>query len=281
MLSDIAAICDKYEIPYFLVGGTALGAMRHGGFIPWDDDIDIAMYRQDYEKFLTCFASESAGKYYLQSPEYTDGYPSLITRVRKCGSVVQSREDLWTDEKNSGPWVDIFVIENTFDNRFLRYLHGMLCLFGGGLLACRKIFAIRKKLRNFIIPGSAYARKVRLRSFIGGCFAWLPVNFVRKFALCCFKLCKNRHSRLVTLPSGHWRFFGDMYERRIFGGNRMTKFNNLSFFIPAEVEKYLSHCYSDWRQIPTDADKEQHFFCAFTLDRDNTDEPDSQTGNTI
>ena len=125
MLRDIVVVCEKYQLRCFLVGGTALGAMRHGGFIPWDDDIDLAMFREDYERFIGCFEAEFAGKYYVQTPEHTAGYPSLITRVRAAGTMVRCREDLWTDEAHSGAWVDIFVIENTFDNKLLRTIHGV------------------------------------------------------------------------------------------------------------------------------------------------------------
>lgn len=269
MLRDIVGVCDKYQIPYFLVGGTALGAVRHSGFIPWDDDIDIAMFRKDYERFLSCFADEFQEKYHIQSPEYTDGYPSLIPRVRSWGNVVRSREDLWTDDAHSGAWVDVFVIENTFDNALLRFLHGVTSLAAAGLLACRKTFAVRKSLRPFVIPGSKYARKVLLRSFIGGMIAWLPVNFWRKAALACNRMCKSGKGRVVTVPAGHWRFFGDMYERKLFTGNRMADFCGLTCRIPVETENYLEHCYGSWQTLPPEEKREKHFFCSFSINADS------------
>ena len=61
ILADFIEVCDKYELPYFVVYGTAIGAVRHHGFIPWDDDIDVAMLRGDYDKFCKCF-KKSWGK---------------------------------------------------------------------------------------------------------------------------------------------------------------------------------------------------------------------------
>ena len=267
MLQDIVMVCNKYQIPYFLVGGTALGAMRHQGFIPWDDDIDIAMFRRDYEHFLSCFDADMADKYYVQSPEYTDGYPSLIPRIRARGNVVRSREDLWTDEAHSGAWVDLFVIENTFDNKILRFCHGIMSLCLGGILACRKTFATRKALQPFIVRKSKYARKVLLRSLIGGCLGWIPVNWLRKMANGCNRMCKCNSGKFVTIPTGHWRFFGDMYARVDFSGTRMAEFERIPCRIPASVEKYLSHCYGAWQKIPPESGREVHFFCVFSLDK--------------
>jgi len=58
ILSDFIRACEKYELSYFAVYGTAIGAVRHGGFIPWDDDIDVGMLRRDYDKFLQIFQKE-------------------------------------------------------------------------------------------------------------------------------------------------------------------------------------------------------------------------------
>lgn len=271
MLGDIAAVCEKRSIPYYLVGGTALGAVRHGGFIPWDDDVDIAMHRKDYDRFRICFQEELGKKYYIQTPEETDGYTSLIPRIRAFGTVVRTREDLWTDEAHSGAGIDLFVIENTSNKCALRFFHGMLSLLGGGLLACRKTFAARKQLRRCIIRNSKYARQVKLRSFIGACFAWLPVNFLRKFANNCNRLCSGNTGRFVTIPAGHWRFFGDMYERKDFTESKQIDFNGIPCRISATVENYLTQCYGNWQEIPAGPEQEQHFFYAFSLGQTQTD----------
>ena len=74
VLKEIDRVCKKYDIPYFLCGGTLIGVMRHKGFIPWDDDIDIGMLRKDYERFEDCFIKEHSKDFYLHSlktdPDY-------------------------------------------------------------------------------------------------------------------------------------------------------------------------------------------------------------------
>ena len=69
MLQDLEKICDKYNLKYFAVFGTALGAVRHNGFIPWDDDMDVGMLRKDYEIFIRVVEKEMGDKYQIMTPE--------------------------------------------------------------------------------------------------------------------------------------------------------------------------------------------------------------------
>ena len=71
MLHDFVKICEKNDIQYFGIGGTAIGALRHKGFIPWDDDIDLAFGRKDYEKFCETVEKEYASKYYILNYDKT------------------------------------------------------------------------------------------------------------------------------------------------------------------------------------------------------------------
>ena len=264
ILCDVVDLCERCGIRYFLVGGTALGAVRHHGFIPWDDDVDIAVFRRDYPRFLEALGEAHPSRYEVQSPECTVGYPSLITRIRLRGTEAMSREDLWTD--HGGVALDVFVIENVFDLMPLRYFQGMMSLFFTGLLACRKSFAIRKKLSRYLIPGSARVAGNAVRCFIGGVFAWLPFGFFRNIALFFNRMCHNEKSRYVSIPSGRLLFFNDMYRRDIFAAAERVAFAGRSFTAPIGVGDYLEHCYGDWRKTPEHVPEGTHFLCRFSID---------------
>ena len=78
---DITELCSELNIPYMLTGGTALGAVRHGGFIPWDDDIDVAMPRKDFECLLKLVEEELGDKYYVLNWRTSENYPLMTTRI--------------------------------------------------------------------------------------------------------------------------------------------------------------------------------------------------------
>ena len=138
ILRDIVSVCAKHHLRYFLGGGSALGAIRHHGFIPWDDDIDINMPREDHDRFVQVFRQEFGTKYWVHTPEETAGYGLLLSRVLLKGTSVRTREDFHNPE--CGAFIDIFVIENTYDNAFLRNIHGFGCMAFGFAQSCRKFF---------------------------------------------------------------------------------------------------------------------------------------------
>lgn len=83
MAKEVKRICNKYNINYFMDSGTLLGAVRHKGFIPWDDDLDFGMLREDYEKFLKVAPTELNSKYFLQTWKNDDGFPYGFSKIRK------------------------------------------------------------------------------------------------------------------------------------------------------------------------------------------------------
>lgn len=83
MAKEVKRICNKYNINYFMDSGTLLGAVRHRGFIPWDDDLDFGMLREDYEKFLKIATTELDSKFFLQTWKNDDGFPYGFSKIRK------------------------------------------------------------------------------------------------------------------------------------------------------------------------------------------------------
>lgn len=115
IMKDIDAFCRKHDLKYSLYAGTLLGAVRHQGFIPWDDDLDICMPRGDYERFLDLWAKEGDQRYLLQNKDNTPGFTQSFTKIRKYNSDFYTDDDERNFKKcepyHTGIFVDIFPVD--------------------------------------------------------------------------------------------------------------------------------------------------------------------------
>ncbi len=109
MLKYIDGICKKHDIKYWLSSGTLLGAVRHGGFIPWDDDLDIEMLKCDYDRLIDILKKERSSLYVIQTYETDKKYCLPFAKLRDLHSCVI--ESITFDYKYNGCWIDIFPIE--------------------------------------------------------------------------------------------------------------------------------------------------------------------------
>lgn len=121
ILDEIVRICNKYNLKYYLIAGTLLGAVRHGGFIPWDDDLDIAMPRNDYEQFCNLCKEELNEEYYLHSIETDESYWLPFVKVRRKNTIFDESLLSDTNVKMNGIYVDIFPLDyETAENHFAK-----------------------------------------------------------------------------------------------------------------------------------------------------------------
>ena len=119
ILRDFVDICESNGLSYFGIAGTGIGALRHGGFIPWDDDIDVTMPRIDYNKFTEIQKKElNKDKYYFQNMDTDDDYVMLSAKIRRKNSIYSESLNNMNKEKQ-GIWIDIFPMDNTSNNLFI------------------------------------------------------------------------------------------------------------------------------------------------------------------
>lgn len=115
ILNDFKAVCRKYDLPYFALFGTAIGAVRHGGFIPWDDDIDVGMLRADFEKFLQIADKELGDKYFIMSPRTDKHCTSSVVKLMKRGTTFVSAMSKNAKHEQC-IFMDIFPFDNVAPN---------------------------------------------------------------------------------------------------------------------------------------------------------------------
>lgn len=117
ILKDFNDICEKNDLEYYAYGGTALGAIRHNGFIPWDDDVDVFMFREDYEKFLKIMKGLNSEKYELLNMDLQEDYQYMFSKLSLKGTKFRSA---WCLKKSFdvGINIDIFVLDYIPSNKF-------------------------------------------------------------------------------------------------------------------------------------------------------------------
>lgn len=128
ILSEIHRICEKHDIPYFLIGGSAIGLYYDGGILPWDDDLDIGMTRDNYNRFINVAQSELHNDFFLSCVETDIHTPFFYAKVKKNNTLFV--EERYKDIRmHHGIFVDVFPYDRVPDKLWLRELHYKLCNF--------------------------------------------------------------------------------------------------------------------------------------------------------
>lgn len=258
ILRDYIGTVDKLSIDYTLGGGSVLGAIRHKGFIPWDDDIDINMTRKSYQRLLEVFNQELGDKYELVGPERGENHGMANAQIKKKGTLYQSFNELSKPKSECGISIDVFVVENTYDFALFRLLHGIICLAMGYILTCRKTYNDMPYLEKYLANEDlkrAFMKKAR----IGKIFGWISLDTITRWTANCYSLCKNHNSKYVTIPSGRKHYFGEMCKREYICNSVNGMFETLCVKIPQNYRSYMTRLYGeDYMQLPPEEKREMH-----------------------
>lgn len=265
MMNDIAKICAENEICWMLGGGSALGAVRHKGFIPWDDDMDLNMPRGDFEKFKTVFPGKFAEKYELKTPG-DSGYLYHFPKIYRKDTVLQNIQSPKNGQECIS--IDIFIMENTSNSKLLRTMHGMGC---NALLLIDSIVRMGMCKENLLKYGANSPRlckAVKKRAFFSIFFRFLRLEQWLKISDKVFALCNNSDSDYITIPSGNGHYFGELFLREKMQMVKEAVFEGESYFLPADPDYYLGIRYGkDYMKIPAKNEREQHIFIKFCLEK--------------
>lgn len=264
MLRDVDRVCRENKIEYTLGGGACLGAVRHKGFIPWDDDVDINMTREGYRRFAEVFPEALGDRYWLHDCERTPGYDLAFPRVRLKGTVVRSRDDLGSDE--CGAYIDIFLIENAPSGKVGRAVHGLGSMVLGLAYSCRR-FAARADEYLALAGGNAEARSVfKKKIAIGRLLSFKSAVGWTQVWDCWNARCRDEDSDYVAIPVGRRHYFGETYPRDSYFPVSYGEFEGMEAPLPANSDSYMRALYgSDYMTPPDVPDREKHVVYEFDL----------------
>ena len=253
---DITALCGRHGIQYSLGGGSALGAVRHHGFIPWDDDIDLNVERRYLDPLCDLVEQEMGDRYSVCRPGITDQYYSSFVQIHAKGTLC--REDLHTPDALCGIKIDVFPYDNTFGSGFLRFLHGIACDGISFVLSCMRMSMFRKEYLKLTHSNAEASKTIRVKALIGMFFTGTPQALMR-FAQRIYRLCPDEESYYVSCPTGRGHFFGEIRPRAGLRKTVKVPYEDTEFSVTKDVRAYLKMLYGpDYMALPPEEEREQH-----------------------
>lgn len=253
VLLAIDAVCKEYGITYFLAAGTALGAKRHGGFIPWDDDIDIGMLRKDYDRFLEVAPAALGDSFTVANPESDDRLAGLFVKVWK------NRTKFFTDETldagiDQGVFVDIFPYDRVASDASVRKAQLRSCLKWQHLSYLYHSKAINVPHRGgvgAVEKGACCIAHALLKTLLS------PAKIRDKFLASALSAQKDDSSR--DLACMNYNPQQRIFAEEVLVPPKALEFEGHEFPAPADIERYLCTLYGDaWSQLPPEEQRRNH-----------------------
>ena len=254
-LSDyFDSFCKKNNIVYYLMGGTALGAVRHSDFIPWDDDFDVFMDRENDLKFLSVAEYNlDTDKYYFQE-ENTKEFPLYFSKIR-INNTTFIEKDVINRQMHHGIYIDIMCLHATSSYKIFRYIQ---------YFAARILNAKALQERGYITTSFKKKVFIALSRFI-------IITEIKKLLLGIVRIFKEQETRTVGHFFGRASFSKSSFLKKYLGEPRYIKFEHLTLPVPQYVEKYLHVRYgANYMLLPNEEEKMQYPSHAYIVDVNNS-----------
>ncbi|MCM1217016.1 MAG: LicD family protein [Lachnospiraceae bacterium] len=243
LLQEVDRICRKCKIHYNMVGGTMLGAVRHKGHIPWDDDADIGFLRTEYERFReACKTELDTEKFYFQEIRDTAGYRWGYGKLRRKNTkFVRLGQEFMPYEQ--GIFIDLFPMDNVPDNKILRKLHFFSC------------FLLRKFLWSEV--GYRTEKNVGIK-VLYGLMRLVPEKILIKWYELMIKINshhKTEQVRILTFPTpeGTYGFY-----RKWFLKQGRYQFGTITLTGARDYMGYLTHKFGNYMELPPEEQRKVH-----------------------
>ena len=258
ILDDVIQICQEHDLKFILIGGSAIGALRSGGIIPWDDDIDIAMPRKDFETLCAVVRKHYPEKYAMLHPQDRDNFGRVIPKIRLRGTCY--RTILEQDLTDCGVFIDIYTIENVPNGTLARYFQGFMSMALGFALACRRLYKGREFFRSYM-PGMGF----KVKCAIGFVLSVASYETWARWLDSWHSRCRDEQSEYVSVPADCRHYFGELNRRDLLCDVVPICFEGRNCFVPRDADGYLRPIYGDYMQLPPPEKQERNSYLEFDL----------------
>lgn len=251
ILLEFIRICDKLDIRYFIVQGTLLGAVRHKGFIPWDDDIDVGMLREDYEIFIREAQKLLPDDYFLQhlgsDPSYPHGFAKI--RNRKTTFIETASKNI---NMNHGIYIDVFPFDYYPDNKLK------------GIVYDIKKLLIRYRIRSvYYIPSDKTFSIQNIVRRLIGFVSRIAYPTVDKALIKQDELYKQYKSGKRVINNGSPWGKREIVDKRLVDCVTKLYFEGIEVCAPQGYDEYLTSVYGDYMELPPMEDRISHHYLSF------------------
>ncbi|WP_368654380.1 phosphorylcholine transferase LicD [Ornithinibacillus sp. 4-3] len=244
LLVEFDRICIKYNIPYFLFAGTLLGATRHHGFIPWDDDIDVAMHRKDYNKFKEVVKKElDQNTYFFQSQE-TDQYYNWVFDRLRLNNTVYKRVGQEHLKYHSGIFLDIFPLDDLSENKLKQFITINMCKI------CKKALWA---------PVGVKHGKNMIHRLVFKLLNYIPrrlLIFIYEYFAITFN--KKKTSLIASHNVSTIIFKKEWCQESI-----KLEFEDLKFYAPIKYHDFLEEHYGNYMKLPPEEERKGHHYVSY------------------
>ena len=254
ILKDFIKVCEENDLSYFGFAGTGIGALRHGGFIPWDDDIDVGLLRADYDKVIEIFKRDFSDKYTVVNAEEFSEYPLMTTRICIKNSLFVE-ESLKRLNVPLGIFLDVYAFDNVAPDKkkaerqaFGAWLFSKLLILKHIPFPVLQFRGIKRKLA-YCVTACVWA----LLNIFCISHKWLYAQ-AQKYN-CMYKDADSDRYAYFCSTDRWWNVF----EKDDLLPLRKEKFEDIDLCFPKELEKHLTWQYNDYMQLPPEHKRKNHF----------------------
>ncbi len=257
LLKCFIEICEKLGLTYYLVCGSALGAVKYKGFIPWDDDVDVALPREDYEIFCSKAGELLPKGFFLQTYKTDPEYPRVFAKIRNSNTAYFEKS-VAKFKINHGVYIDVFPLDGYPTNRAVQRKIEIKKVFYDLLLSSNfesdctlKVKILRKIFRFFGVHKRTAKIVARFEKMISS----YPAK-----------------TSEIWCNHGNWQGKLEYSPKEHYGDGAVMEFEGIKVSVPQKYDEYLTQKYGDWRaDLPEEQKVGHHFYSVMDLNKSYTE----------